>query len=156
MKNLTIPLVLFVMFSLTTALLAENSVTVNITKNSADRILLDYQFDEPEFGAVSIEGKGFATVSLGRESLKKQKGRPELPDVCRSVIIPDKARMKVNILSSEFYDIPDIDIAPSKGILPRTVNPADVPYTFANTYEKDAFYPGTVASLGRPYILRCE
>ena len=128
--------------------------TINITKEATGRILLDYRFAEPQFETVFIKGKDFSTVSLGKESLKKQKGRPELPDVSRSIIIPDKARMKVNILSSDYYEIPDIDIAPSKGILPRTVNPADVPYTFANTYEKDAFYPDTLASLGKPYILR--
>lgn len=154
MKNPTILLILVVVLSLTTGLIAENAVTINITKDSADGILLDYRFAEPEFGIVSINGKNFSTVLLGKESLKKQKGRPELPDVSRSVIIPDKVRMKVKILDSSYYEIADIDIAPSKGILPRTVNPAEVPYTFANTYQKDAFYPSPIASAGKPYILR--
>lgn len=154
MKKTTIPLTIFVVFSLTSILAAESTVNVSIIENSADRILLDYRFDEPDFTVVSIDGKDFSTVSFGKESLKKQKGCPELPNICRSIIIPDNTRMQVNILSREFYDITDINIAPSKGILPRTVNPAEAPYTFGNTYKKDSFYPGTVASLGKPYILR--
>ena len=154
MKNLTIPLILFVVLSLTINLFAGTAVTINITEESSGNILLDYQFSEPEFEKVIINGMDFSTVSFGQESLRKQKGEPELPAVCRSVIIPDKARMKVNIISSSYREIPDIDIAPSKGILPRTVNPADVPYTFGDTYGKDAFYPGTAASIGKPYILR--
>jgi hypothetical protein len=154
MKNSTIPLILFVVLSLTTHLIAENAVTINIEKDATGGILLDYRFDEPDFGTVFIEGKNFLTVLLGKESLIKRKGEPELPGVCRSVIIPDNARMKVNIIDSSYYEIADIDIAPSKGILPRTVNPGEVAYTFANTYQKDAFYPGTVASLGKPYIMR--
>jgi len=45
-------------------------------------------------------------------------------------------------------------VAPSKGRIMRTTDPASVPYEFADSYEKDEFYPADIASLGTPYIVR--
>ncbi|UCC31945.1 MAG: hypothetical protein JSU86_06635, partial [Phycisphaerales bacterium] len=68
--------------------------------------------------------------------------------------IPDDARMAVNVLASEHYDLTDMDVAPSRGFIPRTVNPNDIPYSFGDVYTTDAFYPGDLAGLRAPYILR--
>ena len=35
-------------------------------------------------------------------------GAPALPNVCRSLIIPDDAEMAVKVLASSYYDITDI------------------------------------------------
>lgn len=59
----------------------------------------------------------------GAESRKKEVGAPALPDVSRSIIIPDDTEMRVNIIASSFFEVEDIDIAPSKGFILRTVNP---------------------------------
>jgi hypothetical protein len=81
-------------------------------------------------------------------------GAPELPNVCRSIIIPDDAEMTVRVVSADYYDVKDVAIAPSKGVLPRTVDPDSVPYTFGAEYDTDAFYPGPLATLRTPYVMR--
>ena len=50
--------------------------------------------------------------------------------------------------------VDNVLIAPSKGILPRTINPEEVPYIFGDIYELDTWYPGDLAELDSPYILR--
>ena len=49
---------------------------------------------------------------------------------------------------------PFAQIAPSKGNLLRTVNPADVAYEFGAVYHENTFYPAAVAEIGTPYIMR--
>jgi hypothetical protein len=80
-------------------------------------------------------------------------GAPSLPRVCRSVIVPDNTKMAVRVLDAQYREVPAA-IAPSKGSLPRTVDPAGVPYRFGPVYDDDAFYPTALAELRDPYILR--
>lgn len=87
-------------------------------------------------------------------SLVLEKGAPGLSRLTASVMVPDKAKMKVEVLSSTFVEINGVNIAPSKGVLTRDINPADVPYEYGKTYRRDAFYPGTLVELGKPYIAR--
>jgi len=133
---------------------ADEAVTVNVLDDNPNSIVLEYRFGEFTQRSVRIDGRPYAEIQLGGESVKKELGAPALPDVSRSVIIPDDARMAVRVLSSKYYEVCDIDVAPSKGILYRHVNPDDVPYTFGAVYETDAFYPGPLATLREPYILR--
>jgi hypothetical protein len=81
-------------------------------------------------------------------------GAPDLPKVTTSLIIPDNANMQVQITASDFVDFPNIDIAPSKGNFTRDIDPSGVPYTYGPAYGKDKFFPGKLAEMKDPYILR--
>ncbi|MBN2460118.1 MAG: agmatine deiminase family protein, partial [Candidatus Cloacimonetes bacterium] len=82
-----------------------------------------------------------------------EKGAPSLPQISRSIIIPDAARMEVYVLESEFVEY-EMLVAPSRGVLMRNINPDDIPYTLGDIYQRDAFFPQNPARLGEPYILR--
>ncbi|HLG35126.1 MAG TPA: C25 family cysteine peptidase [Bacteroidia bacterium] len=94
------------------------------------------------------------TLSLNEAYPMLIKGAPDLLKLSCSIIIPDMAKMKVEIVSSSYTEIQNISIAPSKGNLYRNINPADVPYYYGGVYSQDAFYPGNLASLQSPYIFR--
>ena len=81
-------------------------------------------------------------------------GAPDLPSYPISMIIGDNAEMKVSILESKYVDFENIDVAPSKGNFSRKINPDDVPYTYGDMYQQDAYYPAQMASLEKPYIIR--
>ncbi|SDB81659.1 C25 family cysteine peptidase [Williamwhitmania taraxaci] len=83
-----------------------------------------------------------------------EKGTPILPKITRSVIIPNGCTASVRVVSSNFRDIENISIAPSKGNISRDIDPATVPFTYGPTYQKDEFYPKVITELGKPYILR--
>ncbi|MHC4179740.1 MAG: C25 family peptidase propeptide domain-containing protein, partial [Planctomycetota bacterium] len=152
------PLLTVVAVALATPVLAGGGVepvTVVVQEDTPERIILHYELGDFSATPVMIEGQKYAHIALGKESPIKIAGTPELPNVCRSIIIGDDAEMAVRVVESdsEYYDV-EMSVAPSKGHLPRTINPADVPYTFGDVYRIDAFYPGELATLREPYILR--
>lgn len=102
----------------------------------------------------NIEGKAEEKVYLDNTSPMLVKGAPDLDKLTVSLIIPDRARMQVFIIEEEYVDIPDIHIVPSKGNLTRDIDPADVPYEYGREYQSDAFYPGVLAELRTPHIIR--
>ena len=93
-----------------------------------------------------ISGEGMAYMPI--------QGVPNLPMYPISMIIGDRAEMEVSIVKSEYVDFDNVDVAPSKGNFSRQINPDDVPYTYGEVYQQDAFYPAQQAVLGDPYILR--
>ncbi|MBU0641390.1 MAG: hypothetical protein KKB50_21225, partial [Planctomycetes bacterium] len=130
------------------------AVNVQVLENTPQRILLQYDLVDLQAQTVLIAGQEYTQFVLEGESPLKTAGAPELPNVCRSIIIPDDSAMNVNVLETEYYDLEGVAAVPSKGVLLRTVDPASVPYTFGEVYEQDAFYPGELAGLRAPYILR--
>ena len=81
-------------------------------------------------------------------------GSPDLPRLSTSIIIPDDMKMEVAITNVEYEDYLNVYIAPSKGNLKRDVDPSSVPFTYNDNYKKNDFYPGPLAQLDSPYILR--
>ncbi|MBN1198702.1 MAG: T9SS type A sorting domain-containing protein [Bacteroidales bacterium] len=92
------------------------------------------------------------TVEEGTPLLEE--GAPDLPKLTSSLIIPDLAGMAARVIASSYTDFPNMEIAPSKGNLLRTVDPATVPYTYGAAYSTDQFYPGEIVSTREPFILR--
>ncbi|MBN2446754.1 MAG: hypothetical protein JXO22_08510 [Phycisphaerae bacterium] len=132
----------------------DSPVSVAVRESSADGIVVSYGVLDYSTETVVIDGAAYERVLLGDESPIEQLGTPDLANVCRSVIIPDDAEMELRVIAAEYSEITEIDVAPSKGPLPRTIDPATVPYAFGKAYETDAFFPGPIASLREPYILR--
>jgi PKD repeat protein len=93
-------------------------------------------------------------ITLDGSTSILEAGAPDLPKLTASLIIPDNAQMEVNVTGSTFVEYQNIEIAPSKGNFTRDIDPASVPYIYGSAYEQDAFYPGTLAALKDPYIMR--
>lgn len=111
--------------------------------------LQNYQFETvttPKGEAQLIHGEALSPILL--------EGMPDLPKFTTSVIIPATSLMQVEITESKYTEINNVNIAPSKGNLLRTVNPADVPYTYGRPYDKDEFFPQNIASLQEPFVVR--
>jgi len=133
---------------------ADESVLVNLTNYSDSEMQIEMSIGEFEMVPVRIDGEEFVVIKLDDESNILSAGCPDIPDVRRSIIIPDNAKMSVRIISSEYTDYENIQIAPSKGVIYRNVDWNSVPREFGETYEQDAFYPGNLVDLNAPYILR--
>ena len=83
-----------------------------------------------------------------------QAGAPDLPKFATTLQIPDAGNMKYSIVESTFQDIPNVEVAPSKGDLKRNVDPNSVAYSYGSAYDHNAFFPGRLADLKRPFVLR--
>lgn len=125
-----------------------------LLESSPNRIAVEFTLGGFEQTLVSIDGRDYAQIGLPGEALTLEEGLPELPLSARSVIIPNDRMTKLRVVSSEYVDLQGVDPIPSKGNLPRTIDPASVPYTFGAFYSSDGWYPGSPASVREPYILR--
>ncbi len=104
--------------------------------------------------AVEINGQTYFDISTGFESRVLTEGEPQVPHVCRSIVIPDDAHMTVNILAMDYVDFEKTPVVPSKGNLLRTIDPDMVAYTFGPVYSNHDWYPADAATIREPYILR--
>jgi hypothetical protein len=131
-------------------------VETEVVADTDQQILLEFNFDQYQESTVRIGRQAYRQIALGHEGIMLESGAPALPHVARSIVIPDDAQMSIRLVDDEssFYELTDIDIAPSKGILYRNVDPDTVPYAFGDAYHIDAFYPGKLVELRDPYILR--
>lgn len=100
----------------------------------------------PEGEAVTIQIKG-GTPLL-------EEGAPDLPKIARSLLIPNKGKMAVEIVDSKYQDYTEVRVAPSKGNLLRKIDPATVPYPYGPAYERNEFFPNSVAALQTPFVMR--
>ena len=98
-------------------------------------------------------GKAF-TIELDGTTPLLSKGNPDLPKMTTSLLIPNQAQMKLEIVNALYKDFENIVIAPSKGNLTRDIDPSQVAYNYGNTYSKNAFFPEKITGLNEPYILR--
>jgi len=132
-----------------------NLVNRSLRYDSLDRTVLNVGVKGFDRNTVVIDGKEYVSLGLPDCAFFRngEMGQPQLPRISESLLIPDEARMEVKVLRSEYYEIAGIDIAPSKGTILRTVDPASVPYVFGPEYSQNAFFPGVLAEGRDPYIL---
>lgn len=126
---------------------------VRLLQSSPNNMILELSLGNFSREAVLINGETWYNVSLKKEGLTLEAGLPQVPTISRSLIIPGTAAMQVNVVNSEYVDIP-MQVAPSKGNLTRDIDPATVPYSFASFYSGNDSYPAELAGLSEPFILR--
>ena len=121
---------------------SENSIKVNV--------------QVPGFYTMPVTTpRGEAMVITVPKSLSTaHAGEPDMPMTGIPLMIGDKARMNARVLEAQYMDFEGIEVAPSKGDFPRTVDPETVPYTYGACYNKDAFFPVSNLDLYEPYIIR--
>ena len=120
----------------------ENSITVNV--------------QVPGFYSTSVTTpRGEAVlITLPKAVSTAQAGEPDLPMMGIPAIIGDHARMDIRVVFAQYKDFEGIEVAPSKGDFPRTIDPATVAYTYGDCYGQDAFFPASNVGLYEPYIIR--
>ena len=124
-----------------------------LTANESE-ITLDIQV--PDFQTHSVTtplGEAFV-ITAPQAMNHAEAGEPDLPMLVIPTVVGDQALMQVSVTESEFVDYENMEIAPSKGDFPRSINPADVPYTYGEAYQRNAFFPMQLARLDEPYIHR--
>jgi hypothetical protein len=104
--------------------------------------------------AFSTQNGPALVISLEGATPILRKGAPDLPKMTASVIIPDLANMKVEIVNADYRDFENIFVAPSKGNLTRDIDPSTVPFEFGREYSTNAFFPGDLTGSREPYIIR--
>jgi len=118
------------------------STTIKFALNELDLIEV-----ATDYGTANIMMSAKAPVMLCERA-------PELIYLPTAIIIPDVGSAELDITYGEFTEIESIEIAPSKGNLPRSIDPETVPFVKGEVYEQNAFFPGKLAELNEPFIMR--
>ena len=156
MKKITVLfiLALIAVFSYTEEIRINNSdFEVEVLSSNNDQTVIEYNFGSFKRKSVNVDFENYYQIYLENESHTYEKGNPSLPKITRSIIIPGNAKMKANIIESEFVEY-QMKIIPSKGFIPRNIDPESIPYQFSESYDLNEFYPTNIEETGTPYILR--
>ncbi len=134
--------------------LGGNELEVTVLQSDGERTVIEFSVGGFDAQPVEINGETYYEIFLGREGVGRVKGFPAVPDVRRSIVIPDRAHMNIRVLESEYVDLPEMPVVPWKGDIPRTIDPQTVPYEFSDFYFGEGTYPPEIVELHDPYILR--
>jgi len=129
-------------------------VQTTLISSSEDQIVVKLQIPGFYEDKVTTPRGEASVISVPHTVSTFKAGEPALPVFGIPTVIGDKANMKVYVKDMKYTDYEDMEIAPSKGDFPRTIDPATVPYTYGETYGKDEFFPSIQVGLYEPYIIR--
>ena len=132
---------------------AQRAPQTKLISSSEEQIVVNFQLNGFSTARVATpQGEQFI-VSVPKMASMLEAGAPDLPMFPIPVIIGDMAEMTVSVIDAQYTDY-NYEIAPSKGNFSRQINPDDVPFTYGEMYQQNAFWPATQAYLEKPYILR--
>ena len=153
----------FILCLALTAMAQEWTSITSSTPESFKKVLVSSSEDQIQ---VRLQVPGFYTtavttprgeayvVTMPKAVSTAEAGEPNMPMTGIPAIIGDQARMDIRVVNVKYQDFEGIEVAPSKGDFPRTIDPETVPYTYGECYNQDAFFPASNVGLYDPYIIR--
>jgi hypothetical protein len=130
------------------------NATLSVIQSTEQSTTLQYSFSEFSLNSLTAGTETFHVIGLGNTAPLMEAGAPEVRITAGSLIIPDNGQMGIEIIHANYQEFTNINLIPSKGNLYRDINPSDIAYVKGNLYNTDKFYPGEIATLRDPYILR--
>ena len=128
---------------------------INLVSQSVNSVIIDFEMDKYELIDInknSSDSYQKLMVEGGVSTLVK--GEPELLKFTSNIQLPFKGVSNFSIISADFIELENVNIAPSKGNLYRNTDPNSVQLQKGTVYSTDSDFPSEVFSLGQPYIHR--
>ncbi|MGM0600326.1 MAG: C25 family cysteine peptidase [Candidatus Rifleibacteriota bacterium] len=126
----------------------------------SDRSLeADVHVTVPELGKVnfSVENQDFVGLFMKHSRLLVDKGKPALPVMTGLAMISTDGKPKLTIVETKFEEIQlNRAVVPSRGIIPRNVDPRKVPFKKGKVYKQNRWFPSTreIVKISNPFIFR--
>ena len=131
-----------------------DSIQISVIEQNKNYVIVRYQINDYFLSEYDYNGEIFHTVSIDGEPNHLVSGEPDLPHINRSLIIPDYLSGNISIVNTEYIELENINVIPSKGNITRNIDINLVPYIKGGAYIEDNFSPLNIAQLNDPYILR--
>ncbi len=141
-------------FGLLTGITLHAKDHFRIIQADAQSVTLEYSFENLVQKNEDINGKNYLLLSSPGCVPVLNEGFPQVLRNAVSIAVPEKAKCQLEITHSEFSEISNAEVAPSKGSLKRNINPSDVPYTFGNIYRQNVWYPASPSEITADYTFR--
>lgn len=156
MRKFLILCLIFVILAqviLSSKLIAKGMDDIIILSSKSNRLEFEYYLPEFDIHPVFLEGKHFQHITLQGEGILHEKGKPALPYISRSFIIPNDVENVSFVITPKKFKDYLISIAPSKGMFSREFF-TDKKNIFDETYKEDTFFPNKLINVGIPYTFR--
>tara|TARA_B110000037_G_scaffold222504_1_gene297673 strand:+ start:22266 stop:24521 length:2256 start_codon:yes stop_codon:yes gene_type:complete len=121
---------------------------------SVNHELTEIALDMSPSAFTTIESENYRDFSKTHEIVGLTAGEPALPFYTESVIVSHEGQVNLIVSHEGYAEYTDVLVAPSKGNLKRNVNPSDIAHSFGEVYSTDAFFPGDLATITEPFVLR--
>lgn len=141
-------------FAISTAFSQYEAPRFTVVSCSDKEIVVRADFPDYRISSVEVSGESMQTLFMPQTCPLLNAGEPDLLQTTVSLIVPEHSRPAVEVLSSEYETVPDVNLAPSKGKLYRNVNPSDIPYKKGKAYQIDGFLYEDSVEVQQPYVLR--
>ena len=151
MKNL------ICLFSIFISLISfgKDQYKIKLVSTSANSVIVDFELEKYELIKInknSSDSYQKLMVEGGVSTLMK--GEPELLKFTSNIQLPYKGVSNFSVISTDFIELENVNIVPSKGNLYRNIDPNSVQLQKGAIYSNDSDFPSEVFSLGQPYIHR--
>jgi len=111
-----------------------NENKVEIISSDIETSVLKFSLDGfYKHEVITPEGIAFK-LSVEKSAPLLIEGAPDLCLLASSIIIPDKNKMEIMVISSKFIEYENYSISPSKGSILRSQNPDSIPYVYGKEY----------------------
>lgn len=125
-----------------------------LIQSTDEVIVVNHEFTELNPLTAELNSKIYWDIDKTYRVTSKEAGSPAVPVFSEALLLPGQGHATLNVMHDGYTEYSNVDLLPSKGSLKRNIDPSTVPYTFGTAYQTNAFYPGELATLGEPFILR--
>jgi len=129
-------------------------VEINIIEQNKNYVIINYKINAYDIADIEYDNNIYQSVVIDGEPNFLIENAPSLPHINRSLIIPDNYSSTITILESNYIELENINVLPSKGNITRNFDLNSIPYVKGSIYNKNQFFPQDIAELNDPYILR--
>jgi hypothetical protein len=132
---------------------------LRVDQSSKTEAKVDLEVPAVELSPVSLNGVDYQEVQLPETEFlfageMAEEGEPALPVLTTYLAVPDQAGIDFTIEYSGFDIIEDVDIPPTQPVQMES-GQEPVPFTLDQaTYSRNEFYPGNLAEVHDPVIMR--
>ena len=113
---------------------------IELVTSTNNETVISFKLNVYELKSISINNDKAIIVDAPKSARILKSGAPDLPCFATSLIIPDNDQMSLEVLNSNYIELNNINIAPSKGNLLRNIDPASVPYSYGEEYQNNLFF----------------
>ena len=145
---------LFILTIFLSNFLFSNNFEIRIVEQNEEYVIINYNIYDYDINEIEQNGTTFHDIILDGEPEFLINGFPSLPHINRSVIIPDNLSSTITILNSEYIEVEDLNVNPSKGNIKRNIDISTIPFIKGSYYNQNKFFPEDLVQANEPYILR--
>lgn len=141
---------------LVTSFCLAQSTDIRYTILSSNNQEVTLRVDFPTYQTTAVDVNGTTMYRLQMEGAYplQEAGAPELLTTAASLIIPEGSTPTFEILESSSTEISNFELAPSKGVITRNIDPSTISYVKGASYFENRFQLDNSVALGEPYQLR--